>query len=227
MQNTLADAGPISLTSRPTTTEIPFNIGRFWYHRDEDRWEWSDQLARLHGYDSAASVIPTTDLLLKHKHPEDKERVAALIDRVRNAGEPFSSQHRIVDVKGTVVPVVVIADILHSPDGKRLGTFGYYVADSGGSVGRRGRTNRVHMDIDEMVRRRATIERVKGALMLAYRIDEQQAFDLLVWRSQETNIKLYALAAAIETRLVDVDVPSRARSSLDRILLTAHEAAAH
>lgn len=223
MQNTRTDAGPTSITQMQATDEIPSTIGRFRYHREEDRWEWSDQLARLHGYESATSVVPTTDLLLLHKHPEDKERVAELIDRVRTAGEPFSSQHRIVDVKGAVIPVVVIADLLHGPDGTRLGTFGYYVADSVSTTGQRSRTDRVHMDIDEMVRRRATIERVKGALMLAYRINEQQAFDLLVWRSQETNTKLHALAAAVESRLVTVDVPSRARSSFDRILLTAHE----
>ena len=79
------------------------------------------------------------------------------------------------------------------------------------------------MDADEVARRRATIERVKGALMFAYRLTPQQAFDLLVWRSQESNVKLYALAAAIEARISDVDLPSEARSSFDRIVHGAHE----
>ncbi|KJR08873.1 PAS and ANTAR domain-containing protein [Gordonia sihwensis] len=204
-----------------------FQFGRFWYYRDDDRWEWSDQLARLHGYASAESVVPTSDLLLRHKHPDDKDRVADLIDRVRRAGEPFSSQHRIIDTRGAVIPVIVIADVLQHPDGRRRGTFGFYVAASQSGTAAGGSavvpSGRAHMDIDDMVRRRSTIERVKGALMLVYRLDAQQAFDLLVWRSQESNTKLYSLAAAIESRLVDVDMPSRARTSLDRVVLSAHE----
>lgn len=209
------------------SAEPSFRFGRFWYFQDEDRWEWSDQLARLHGYESAEAVVPTGDLLLTHKHPDDKERVGELIERVRHAGEPFSSQHRIVDVGGTVIPVIVIADLVHHVDGRRRGTYGVYVAASSGPAVAAGdgssSRGREHMNVDEMVRRRATIERVKGALMLAYRLSAQQAFDLLVWRSQESNTKLYVLAAAIEARLAEVDLSSRARSGVDRIVLGAHE----
>ena len=60
--------------------------------------------------------------------------------------------------------------------------------------------------------------------MLAYRIDEQQAFDLLKWRSQEANVKLRALAVQLVADLAglayDETLPSR--SSVDRLLLTAH-----
>ncbi|WP_341267099.1 PAS and ANTAR domain-containing protein [Gordonia malaquae] len=206
----------------PAADRPAFRYGRFWYYRDDDRWEWSDELARLHGYESAESVAPTVDLLLAHKHPDDKERVAELIERVRRAGEPFSSQHRIVDRHGSIIPVIVIGDLLHDPTGRPHGSFGFYVTSSNGEAAD-GDRSRGRMDIDEMVRRRATIERVKGALMLTYRLNAQQAFDLLVWRSQESNVKLYELAAAIDARLADVDLPSRARSSVDRIILSAHE----
>lgn len=100
-----------------------------------------------------------------------------------------------------------------SPPSGRLATPGI-----GGSV-----ETTIGMDADEVAHRRATIERVKGALMFAYRLTPQQAFDLLVWRSQESNVKLYALAAAIEARISDVDLPSEARSSFDRIVHGAHE----
>ncbi|WP_240193894.1 MULTISPECIES: PAS and ANTAR domain-containing protein [unclassified Gordonia (in: high G+C Gram-positive bacteria)] len=207
----------------PAADRPAFRYGRFWYYRDDDRWEWSDQLARLHGYESAESVAPTIDLLLAHKHPDDRERVAELIERVRRAGAPFSSEHRIIDRRGSIIPVIVIGDLMHDPGGRRRGTFGFYVASSTGGEVPDSANSRGRMDIDEMVRRRATIERVKGAVMLAYRLNAQQAFDLLVWRSQESNVKLYELAAAIDARLADVDLPSRARSSFDRIVLSAHE----
>ena len=62
--------------------------------------------------------------------------------------------------------------------------------------------------------------------MYIYRIDSAAAFDLLKWRSQETNTKLRTLA---EQLLADVhtlkqnDSPDRA--TFDRLLLTAHQRA--
>ncbi len=212
----------------PVADAPAFQFGRFWYYRAEDRWEWSDQLARLHGYDSADVVVPTIDLMLSHKHPDDRDRVAGLLERVRRAGEPFSSQHRIVDRAGTVIPVIVIGDLLHDDEGRRRGTHGFYVAASADAEHTPTTTSRrddapQRMDVDEMMRRRATIERVKGALMLAYRLSDKQAFDMLVWRSQESNVKLYALAAAIEARLAEIDIPSGSRGAFDRIVLGAHD----
>ena len=44
--------------------------------------------------------------------------------------------------------------------------------------------------VAEIAVNRACFEQVKGILMLVYRIDADVAFDLLKWRSQETNVKL-------------------------------------
>lgn len=215
-----------------TLLDSAFRVGRFWYYADDDRWEWSDQLAQLHGYKLAADVVITTELLLGHKHPDDKARVAELIERVRRAGECFSSQHRIIDVLGNVIPVMVVADLmLDAETGRRLGSSGFYVAAATAALATTAGTGEptaiaegdTPFDIDDAMRRRSVIERAKGALMLVYRLDEQQAFDLLVWRSQESNTKLHAVAAAIVARFADVDVPSRTRASFDRVLLTAHE----
>jgi AmiR/NasT family two-component response regulator len=46
------------------------------------------------------------------------------------------------------------------------------------------------------------IEQAKGMLMLAYGLGAVAAFDLLRWRSQETNVKLRRLARQI-VRAVD------------------------
>jgi hypothetical protein len=69
-------------------------------------------------------------------------------------------------------------------------------------------------------------QQAKGVLMHIYRIDSTAAFDLLKWRSQETNIKLRALA---EQLLTDVrtlgrdDELASYRSTFDRLLLTIHQ----
>ncbi|GAB20325.1 hypothetical protein GOEFS_110_00540 [Gordonia effusa NBRC 100432] len=212
-------------------SESSLEVGQFWYYFDDDRWVWSDELARLHGYACARAITPTTALLLQHKHPDDKARVEALISSVRNAREPFSSQHRIVDLDGTVRPVAVVADTVLDDAGQRIGTSGFYVVlqepstlgKSAGTVAREMRQS-VTERVDELIDHRATIEQAKGALRLVYHLTEEQAFDLLTWRSQETNTKIRDLAATICEQLDTIDLTTQTRTQFDHLLLSAHEA---
>jgi hypothetical protein len=66
-------------------------VGRFSYLTREDRWEWSDEVARMHG-DDPGTVTPTTELVVSHKHPDDKPTVAELIEQVRRHGGPIQQQ---------------------------------------------------------------------------------------------------------------------------------------
>ena len=71
---------------------------------------------------------------------------------------------------------------------------------------------------------RADIERTKGMLMLIFGMDDSAAFELLKWRSQETNTKLRLLARQVAADFVALsggrELPSR--SAYDTLLLTAH-----
>src|SRR6185437_15627723 len=78
-----------------------------------------------HGY-QPEDVEPTTELLLQHKHPEDRERVAAILDHVRN-GKPFSSRHRIIDAAGRTRCVVVAGDRMVDDNRALIGTSGFYI----------------------------------------------------------------------------------------------------
>jgi PAS domain S-box-containing protein len=186
-------------------------VGRFRFFLDGQRWEWSDAVARMHGYEPAM-VVPTTELLLQHKHPEDRHQVAATLDRVLG-GEPFSSRHRIVDCAGHTRWVVVVGDRLLNDAGAVIGTSGFYV-DVTESL-----QSDVTAGISEAADSRAQIEQAKGVLMAAYGISAEHAFDVLVWRSQETNIKVRHLA----TRFLSV-VTGRMSSGtvtyIDHALLT-------
>lgn len=182
------------------------------YFTDGDRWEWSDELARIHGYESASAVALTTELLLLHKHPDDRARVADLIHRVRFGREPFSGEHRIVDVSGCVVHVIVVADTIID-NGAVIGTSGYYISLEQTPPAIR----------DEVLDRRMVIEQAKGAIRFVYQLDEQRAFDLLVWRSQATNTKIRDLASALCDGFSTVAPSSETRSRFDHLLLTAHE----
>ena len=60
--------------------------------------------------------------------------------------------------------------------------------------------------------------------MLIYGMDEAAAFELLKWRSQETNVKLRLLAAQVAADFLALsgteELPPR--SAFDKLLLTAH-----
>jgi hypothetical protein len=75
----------------------PERVGWFRYFFDEQRWEWSAQVHRMHGY-QPGTVTPTTELVLAHKHPDDVRHIADTLALVRQTRQPFSSRHRIRDV---------------------------------------------------------------------------------------------------------------------------------
>jgi len=195
--------------------------GSFKYHAREDRWEWSDEVAVMHGYEPG-TVTPTTELVLAHKHPDDKPTVAQLIEQVRRLGIPFSSRHRIIDTAGRIHVVVVVGDRWKDDAGEVVGTTGFYIdvteefdAD-------------VRRSLDEVVAiiavRRATINQAIGMLMLAHGLSADEAFEVLARRSQETNVKLRDLAGQF---VKDVAATSRlgpgVATRLDDILSTVHE----
>ncbi|PQP22851.1 PAS and ANTAR domain-containing protein [Rhodococcus opacus] len=76
----------------------------------------------------------------------------------------------------------------------------------------------------DVVRSRAIIEQAKGALMLVYSLSADAAFDLLTWRSQETNTKIRVIAEQLVLAFGDdIRAPTPFRDRFDALLLTAHE----
>ncbi|HEY6575094.1 MAG TPA: ANTAR domain-containing protein, partial [Mycobacterium sp.] len=72
---------------------------------------------------------------------------------------------------------------------------------------------------------REAIHYVCGILMLVYRIGPDDAFEVLRWRSQESNVKLRKLADQLLTDIrelaYDDCVPPR--KTFDHLLMTVHE----
>jgi hypothetical protein len=110
---------------------------------------------------------------------------------------------------------------LHDDSGEVIGTHGFYIDVTRSDAVREATMSAA---VAEFAEHRATIEQAKGVLMYVYRIDPTAAFDLLKWRSQETNTKLRTLA---ERLLADVHTlkqnDSSDRVAFDRLLLTAHQ----
>lgn len=186
-------------------------VGRFWFHLDGQRWEWSDTVARMHGYEPGA-VEPTTALLLQHKHPDDRSQVAVVLEGVRH-GEPFSSRHRIIDAAGRTHWVIVVGDRMFDEADVVTGTAGFYIDVT------EVLQSDVSTAVSEVTKSRAIIEQAKGVLMAAYRISADRAFDILVWRSQETNIKVREVAARFLAALTGGFSPDSV-SHIDHTLLS-------
>lgn len=199
----------------------PNNTGKFRFWFAEERWEWSDQILSLYGY-APGAIEPSTELLLSHKHPDDRDTVATTLAAAVTDGEPFSSRHRIIDAAGATRDVIVVGDRLHDDTGTMVGTTGYFVDLT--ELLEQHRQHTLEQHLPAIVDARAPIEQAKGTLMLTYGIDAEQAFAVLRWRSQETNIKLREFAARLLDALTALgSSPVGQRTQFDHLLLTVHE----
>jgi PAS domain S-box-containing protein len=199
---------------------VPQRIGWFRFYFADQRWEWSEQVQRIHGYEPG-SVTPTTDLVLAHKHPDDRGQVAATIDQILNTHQPFSTRHRIIDTGGNVRHIVVVGDQLFDDRGEVIGTHGFYIDVS--PLPEQAQEDLVTAKLAEISENRAAIEQTKGMLMLIYRIDDNAAFNLLKWLSQDANVKLRLLAEQISEDFRLAGLALNSQSEFDHLLLTAHQ----
>ncbi|MDT5080193.1 MAG: hypothetical protein QOJ80_4830 [Mycobacterium sp.] len=199
----------------------PQRVGWFRFYFADERWEWSPQVERMHGYEPG-ELAPTTEVVLSHKHPDDYGQVAATLDEIRRTSGAFSTRHRIIDTHGVVRHVVVVASQMFDESGAIIGTDGFYV-DVTPSIAE-AREERVSEAVAEIAAARGVIEQAKGMLMLIYRINASSAFELLKWRSQESNVKLRVLAEQVAKDFLELQYDDRlpARRDFDRLLLTAH-----
>ena len=93
--------------------DVAPNVGRFSYFLDDERWEWSDAVARIHGYEPGTITV-TTELVLSHKHPDDRSAVADILSgaRIGNAGPEKGPKPITHNATG----------LTRGPDGLRPGT---------------------------------------------------------------------------------------------------------
>jgi hypothetical protein len=75
----------LKFDGRPNDTPI----GYFTYDVEDDHWSWSDGMYELHGYEPR-EVSASTELMLKHKHPDDALRAIEVLESVVTDGRPFS-----------------------------------------------------------------------------------------------------------------------------------------
>jgi hypothetical protein len=149
----------------------------------------------MHGFEPG-QIVPTTPLMLSHKHPDDRARVDGLLRRAAETGQPFSSVHRIRDAHGKTRTLAVTGQGRRDPaTGRVTELFGYFidVTESQREAAARDAT----ASIQASAERRAVIEQAKGVLMVVYGIDEEEAFERLRRASNAANIAVRDIAYSL------------------------------
>ncbi|WP_370464780.1 ANTAR domain-containing protein [Mycolicibacterium sp. P1-18] len=138
-------------------------------------------------------------------------------------GAPFSSRHRIVDAQGREHLVVVVGSTLRGTAGEVIGTAGFYVdVTESFETELQNSVTEVIAAVDE---RRASIHEAVGIIRMAYGVSAERAFEVLTWRSQQTNVKVRVIARQFVDRLAGEPLAPNVRARVDHALLTAHEPA--
>ncbi|MFD2027261.1 PAS and ANTAR domain-containing protein [Promicromonospora aerolata] len=170
-------------------------VGRYRLDLATGQWAWSDEVYVMHGFDPG-QIVPTTPLMLSHKHPDDRARVDGLLRRAAETGQPFSSVHRIRDAQGKTRTLAVTGQGRRDPaTGRVTELFGYFidVTESHREAAARDATASIRASAE----RRAVIEQAKGVLMVVYGTDEESAFELLRQASNLANIPVRDIAQTL------------------------------
>jgi hypothetical protein len=171
-------------------------VGHYTYTVADGEWSWSDGVYALHGY-APREVPATTDVLLRHKHPDDRDRAFEVLETAIDDGKPFSCYHRIIDRHEQVRSVLSVGRGLKDDEGKVEIVDGYFVDLT--DVRRSETQAEVEVALARIAEHRAVIDQAKGMVMLATGCDGETAFAILRRCSQHANIKLNVVAH----RLVD------------------------
>jgi PAS domain-containing protein len=177
-----------------TTSSRGSQTGRFSLDVLTGKWDWDDEVFRIHGHEPG-SVEPTTELVLERKHPDDRARVRAMLDRVSKFGGPFSISYRLLRADGEERRVVLVGEgAVCDPD--EVTTIDGYYIDLTEDFAEESEEYAAAA-VEASAENRAVIEQAKGALMLAYGLDSDQAFSMLRWWSRNHNVKVRELAARL------------------------------
>lgn len=179
----------------------------FEYQADGGRWTWSEGLRQLHGL--TPNCEPTTEILFGPVVDEDRPLVLAAFDHaLKNAGS-HSCIYRMTDPEGYVRRLVFVGR--SEAVGGRVKLMTGFVVDITESVRESAREAVV-----ASAEHRSAIEQAKGALMIAFGVNDEVAFELLKAYSSQNNIKLAAVAEHIITGVSD---PAFSREEPVRSLL--------
>src|SRR4051794_15800941 len=204
-------------TSRPSVSSWNLeHSGAFHFDPTSGTWTWADELFAIYGF-VPGDVVPTTELILSHQHPDDRASVDEFLARALRSGSTGSLWHRVVDVRSQIRQVVTTASGRLDGEGAPVALSGQVVEVT--EVVRRAVAHEVDAALELIGQSRPLIEQAKGALMSAYAVDADEAFALLRRYSQQRNVKVREVARVlVEAMSADGGLPADARVELNRLV---------
>ncbi|HEY0119643.1 MAG TPA: PAS and ANTAR domain-containing protein [Cellulomonas sp.] len=193
------------------TSGVEHAAGAFRYQVTTDQWWWSDEVYRMHGFEPG-EVVPTTAMILAHKHPDDRDRYAGSLTHASRQGGSFASVHRIVDANGQERVLAAIGEATVAEDGTTVVAISGHFADVTATV-RRLAAVEATRQITEADRHRAIIEQAKGVVAARTGLTPDAAFELLKKASMQVNTKLHDVAGWVVTAAVRRSGPDPAAAS--------------
>lgn len=203
----------------------PTRAGSFRLDVTTQHWWWSDEVYAIHGF-APHEVVPTTELLLAHAHPDDRGTSAAELDAAIRTGRAFSSVRRIADARGRARLVAVVGEGRgRTPLGGPAEVAGY-VVDLTDVVDERAQAAAT-VSIVAAAESRSAIDQAVGVVAFVRELDPAAAFGVLRAASNDANVPIRVLARAIVDGLPTLQHdPGRVSRFLDGLLAPAHRTAA-
>ncbi|MFD7025398.1 PAS and ANTAR domain-containing protein [Promicromonospora sukumoe] len=192
-------------------------VGRYRLELLTETWSWSREVYAMHGFEPG-DVVPTTGLMVSHKHPDDMGNIDGTLRRSAESGEAFSSVHRIVDARGATRTLVITGQGHRENGTGEVTVISGYIIDVTGSH-RAAAARDATASIQASAERRAAIEQARGMLMMVYSVDHDMAFQLLRRVSNDANVPLRDIAQEL-VGFVESSVPAppESRGLVDEFL---------
>jgi hypothetical protein len=189
-------------------------VGRFTWRSDSDTWWWSDGMFRIHGFEPG-EVVPTTDLVMTHVHPEDRAAAWESREVVLERGDPFSFVHRITSAAGCVRVVLAAGHLEH--DDETPVVVGHLIDIT--DVRQEAVARELDGAVEDFVDHRAVIEQAKGVLVQLYSVEPDTAWAVLRAFSADSNRRVRDIAALLVEAAGDNLTPTRGRSPSPHVML--------
>ena len=168
-------------------------VGRYTYRPKTDEWTWSDAMYRMHGFEPG-QVVPTTELVMRHMHPDDRDAAWESREAVVERQEPYSFLHRIVTATNDERVVIAAGHLEHEDDGTPV-VHGHFIDLT--DVRQQAVETEVDSAVTSFTEHRAVIEQAKGVLVQLYSVDVDTAFALLRAFSMDANVKVREAATTL------------------------------
>lgn len=193
----LSDATTRTATSQRSQVLESQRVGTFLLDLPDERWTWSDEVFLMHGF-APGDVVPSTDVLVSHQHPDDHQDLAETVRAAAAASAPFGCVYRMRDASGGSRVLGIVGSSAPGPVGAPARLHGYFVdltESHREAVDREATASIIASSLS-----RATIEQAKGIVMAALGVSGDESFAVLRRFSNDTNTPLRDVAEHLVDR---------------------------